>query len=193
MSVDHPSGDVDDFGKIIAKIKEAAGFFKETILSMASTEEDERTGGVFVLMNEHGDEIDSWTEGELDPETTKRYYENAWRKCHAMFEKGVVCSGIVATPNPEEADEPIYDGGIALENGWYLAFSGFRAVLDRTYCILVANYAKLLEMPGLLYNTIMVKSPDEAITRGLIHSAVAVTMSREMGEAWNRAEAETSD
>tara|TARA_B100000508_G_C11436774_1_gene266461 strand:- start:562 stop:1203 length:642 start_codon:yes stop_codon:yes gene_type:complete len=194
MAVDHPHGGGEDrIGQLMAKIKKAASFFSETILGMASTEGDLRLGGVFVLMNEHGDEIDSWTEGELSPEDTERFYGNAFNKCKGMYEAGVVCSGIIASPDPAEVHAPIYDGGHKLENGWYLAFSGFRAVLDRTYCILVANMAGLLKMPGLVYNTIMVKSPDEALVRGLIHSAIATTMSREMGMALNDADEENTD
>lgn len=176
MSVDHPHGGGEDFGELIAKIHEAATFFKEAIFEMASTEEDVRTGGVFVLMNEHGDEIDSWTEGELTPEQTERYYGNAWRKCKYMYVAGVVCSGIDRVAEIPNDDGPIYDGGIKFENGWFLAFSGFRAVLDRTYCILIGNHAELLEVPGLRYNTILQSSPEEALVRGLVMAAMASAM-----------------
>ena len=92
-----------------------------------------------------------------------------------MFSHDVVCSGMVATP-AAVTDAPVYDGGHKLENGWYLAFSGFPAEYDRVLCLTLAVEVGLLELPGKLFNTIMQFGPKPALVRGIFHSFAAMTL-----------------
>ncbi len=170
MAVDHPHGGGESSPTeiLIDKIVTSAKKYGELILQMASVEGDVRTGGFFALFDADGNELRVWQEGMCAEDAGLRFRANAQNKCLAMFQHQVVCSGIVASP---AMIPPIFDGGIQLENGWYLAFSGLPAVYDRIFCILVGADVALLQMPGLRLNTILRLGPNEELVRGLLQTA----------------------
>lgn len=171
MSIDHPHSGNSPDDELIERIVRKSYDLAELIGKMASIEGDVRLGGAFALMDHNGNLLHTWKSA---PQTTieriQNFQFNAVNKCIEMHIKQVVCSGIVANP---EADPPIYDGGIQLENGWYLAFSGYPAEYDRVLCMMIGAEVNVLEMPGLRYNTIMRLGPNESLVRGLLHSAMA--------------------
>lgn len=163
MAVDHPHSGGEDYEKLLKKLKEASLEYWPAIERKASIIGDERSGGIFYLFNPEGIPIDWWKAGDLwSEEKLLTFHNNAKNKCLVMHAQGLVCSGIAANPG---AVPPIYDGGIRLENGCFLAFSGLRAELDRVYCMLVAEKVKVLD--DLLFNTIMTLGPNESLVRAM--------------------------
>ncbi len=164
-------GDDTSAEMFIEDLKKASDEFSAAMLTMASTEGDVREGGVFVLYDPGGNFVESWASGVLDSVDFAWFEGFAKTKCWSMHDKDVVCSGIVADA---DAVPPIFDGGIKLSNGWYLAFSGYRSELDRIFCMLIAHVCDLLER--IRYNTIMAHGPNEANTRALFGEVVIICM-----------------
>ncbi len=170
MSVDQPhsGGFLDE--ETLEKIENLKGstalYWDLAISQMASVEGDERTGVRFALFGCAGKKLAGWQVGEFVYEDTYRLQGHADVKCITMHREEAVCSGVVANA---QANPPVYDGGVQLNNGWYLAASGLRAELDRVYCMLAAEGADMLSQ--LRRNTIMRKSPNEPLVYALLHEA----------------------
>lgn len=143
-------------------IQQATRCLWPIIAPMANVEGDVRTGGVFALYDEVGETMAVWQAADIVAEEYERYCRNAVNKCLSMSLHQVICSGMVAAPL---ADPPIFDGGIKLNNGLYLAFSGLRAELDRVYCLLTAYTTGYVT--AARFNAILQHSPNEAICRVL--------------------------
>lgn len=163
MSIDNPHGGGEDYAGIIAACQSASELLWNSVIRcMVGVEGDERTGVRFAMYNQRGIKLAEWQTGELVEERVVLFQRNADNKCLAMHQARVVCSGIVADT---AATPPIFDGGIKLDNGLYLACSGLRAELDRVYCMLVGR--RVSQLFDLRFNTIMQRAPNEALVRSL--------------------------
>ena len=163
MSTDYSHGGGENLFPGITALVEATEQFWPFIKNMASTDGDIRTGVRFAVYDSRRAEWQRWQVGDLVLDDASRFQANADNKCLAMAEHGVVCSGMVANP---EANPPIYDGGIRLNNGLYFAASGLRAELDRVFCMISATEPEFLDQTR--NNTILFKSPNEALVRTLL-------------------------
>ncbi|MFT7506877.1 MAG: hypothetical protein ACI92I_000013 [Acidimicrobiales bacterium] len=127
-------------------LKSALGLTREMVVvtqgvSSLFDAETERSGGALCFFGHDG----SWHQIAVigNPGVDeKRFMDNAFNKCSAMFETDEKTSSFpIANP---EAIPPVYPGGIRLSTGDFLAFSGYPPLWDEALCIALARRFNLI-------------------------------------------------
>lgn len=134
-----------------ALLDKIADFFalQATIFGVNYAEKDgkRRRGGYVCILDADGDQKLLKLVGEPDPQRKNVFRNNALNKCQGMFDRRADTTCVSSWCfRDHQAEPPQYGGGIKLNNGSFMSFSGFPEDVDEAVCLFVANHYRLIDV-----------------------------------------------